>query len=97
MHAYSDNFGFELDDCQLEAEASTWRLNYDGAAGETYTLGAFKFKKYTRKVNHIVTILDGLTVADRVRKDDISVMDLMPGFTLAQVAEFIAASRGETT
>ena len=56
-------------------------------------LGKFAFKKFTRKVNHIVTILDGLTVSGRIRKDDTSVMELMPGFTLAQITEFITAAQ----
>ena len=93
LHAYSEDFGFDLDDCQLGYEPSIRRLGWDGATGETYKLGAFKFKKFTRKVNHIVTILDGLTVAARVKKDDASVMDLMSGFTLAQITEFIAAAQ----
>ncbi len=93
LYAYSEEFGFSLDDCDLEYMPSTWRLNWDGAAGETYMLGKFAFKKFTRKVNHIVTILDGLTVSGRIRKDDTSVMELMPGFTLAQITEFITAAQ----
>ena len=93
LHAYSDDFGFTLDECELEYEPSTWRLNWDGATGETYIFGAFKFKKFTRKVNHIVTILDKLTVEDRVLKDDVSVIEMMPGFTLAQITDFIAAAQ----
>ena len=53
----------------------------------------FRFPKYTRQVNHIVTVLDRWTVRGRIMKDDLSVMDLMPGFTLAQVTEFIAAAQ----
>jgi hypothetical protein len=92
LYAYSENFGFDLVDCQLEYEPSTWRLGWEGAAEETYTLGVFTFKRFNRQVNHIVAILDSLTVSDRVKKDDITVMDLMPGFTLAQVTEFISSA-----
>ena len=76
----------------MEYEPSTWRLGWEGAAEETYTLGVFTFKRFNRQVNHIVAILDSLTVSDRVKKDDITVMDLMPGFTLAQVTEFISSA-----
>ena len=93
IHAYSEEFGFSLDECKLEYEASTWRLDFDNFMDVTFTLGKFSFEKYTRKVNHIVSILDGMTVGARVQKDDLSVMDLMPGFTLAQITEFIQAAQ----
>ena len=53
----------------------------------------FRFPKYTRQVNHIVTVLDRWTVRGRIMKDDLSVMDLMGGFTLAQITEFITAAQ----
>ena len=56
-------------------------------------MGKFSFSKYTRKVNHIVSLLDSWTVEDRLKKDDISVMDLMSGFTLAQITEFIKTAQ----
>ena len=71
VHAYSDDFGFELDDCELGYDCDTWRL--DEIKGVYYTLGKFSFKKFTRKVNHIITILDKMTVADKVLKDDVSI------------------------
>ena len=87
--AYSTDIGFSLDDCKLEYEGSTWRIGYDGADGETYTLGKFSFDQYTRKVNHIVSLLDSWTVEDRIKKDDISVADRLDSFTLAQITGFI--------
>ena len=60
---------------------------------EPFEIEAFQFKTYTRQVNHIVAYLDRITVWDRVRKDDLTVMDLMPGFTLAQITEFIIAAQ----
>jgi len=92
LHAYSEDIGFELDDCALDFEASSWRAGFD-AGDLTYTLGKFSFSKYTRKVNHIVSLLDSWTVEDRLKKDDISVMDLMSGFTLAQITEFIKTAQ----
>ena len=55
----------------------------------TYTLGKFSYKKYTRYTNHIVGILDGWTVEQRILKDDISVVERLDSFTLAQITEFI--------
>ena len=92
LSAFSEDIGFELDECELEYEASTWRVNWD-ASDAYYTLGKFTFRKYTRRVNHIVSLLDKWTVEDRVRKDDVSVVDLLDAFTLAQVTEFIASAQ----
>ncbi len=93
LHAYSEDIGFSLDDCELDYEASTWRISYEGADGETYTLGKFSFEKYTRQVNHIVSLLDSWTVEDRIKKDDISVADRLDSFTLAQITEFIKTAQ----
>ena len=92
LHAYSETW-LSLEDCRLDYRPSTWRINYDGAKGETYTLGKFSFPKYTRKVNHIVSLLDKWTVWDRVKKDDVSVMTMIDSFTLAQITEFIKAAQ----
>ena len=92
LHAFSEDLGFTLDDCELEHTASAWRVDFD-ANDITYTLGKFSFPQYTRKVNHIVSLLDSWTVEDRLKKDDVSVMDLMDSFTLAQITEFIAAAQ----
>ena len=91
VHAYSEDFGFELDDCELDYECDTWRL--DEIKGVYYTLGKFSFKKFTRKVNHIITILDKMTVSDRVLKDDASVVEQMDSFTVAQIIEFISMAQ----
>ena len=89
LYAFSEDIGFSLDDCDLDYEASTWQTSYDGADGETYMLGKFSFEKYTRRVNHIVALLDGWTVEDRIKKDDTSVSDRFDTFTLAQITDFI--------
>ena len=60
---------------------------------DRFEIRSFGFRKYTRQVNHVVAYLDRITVWDRVRKDDPTVMDLMPGFTLTQITEFIAAAQ----
>ena len=91
VHAYSDDFGFKLDDCKLGYECDTCRL--DEIKGVYYTLGKFSFKKFTRKVNHIITILDKMTVSDRILKDDVSVVEQMNSFTVAQIIEFISMAQ----
>ena len=49
----------------------------------------FRFDQYTRQVNHIVTHLDKVTVAGRIKKDDVTVARWFDRFTLAQITEFI--------
>ena len=49
--------------------------------------------RWNRRANMIVAWLDKLTVYDRVKKDDPSVMDQMDAFTLAQVTEFIETAQ----
>jgi hypothetical protein len=93
LSAFSEDIGFTLDGCSLDYEASTWRINPYVEQELTYKLGKFSFDQYTRRVNHIVSLLDKWTVKERVSKDDISVMNLMDGFTLAQITEFIAAAQ----
>ena len=93
FRAFSDDFKVAFKDCDLELDPSTWRLDiWDVELGYnqyTYTLGKFSYKKYTRYTNHIVGILDGWTVEQRILKDDISVVERLDSFTLAQITEFI--------
>ena len=49
----------------------------------------FRFNKYTRYVNHIVSIFDKGTVEGRIKKDDVSVSIYLDRFTLAQITDFI--------
>ena len=58
-----------------------------------FEIKSFTFKKYTRQVNHLVTYFDRVTVWDRVRKDDMTMAELLPGFTLSQITEFIVAAQ----
>ncbi len=89
---FHDNIDITMNGCSAEIERIDWQrheINMD----DRFEIKQFGFAKYTRQVNHIVAYLDRVTVWDRVRKDDTTVMDLMPGFTLAQITEFIAAAQ----
>ena len=54
-----------------------------------FEVNNFRFKQYSRQVNHIVVHLDKGTVAGRIKKDDISAAQWFDRFTLAQITEFI--------
>ena len=90
---YSEEYSVCFTDCTLELMYLEGNLGYDAGRDSIVTLGRFTIQKYTRYSNHIVGLLDQWTISDRVRKDDLSVMDLMGGFTLAQITEFITAAQ----
>ena len=89
---YHNEITIEIDGCDTDIERIDWQRHAIDM-NDCFEVKSFGFKKYTRQVNHIVAYLDRVTVWDRVRKDDLTVMDLMPGFTLAQITEFIAAAQ----
>ena len=92
---FHNDIGFEVHvpGCRLEGECTEWVYSHELLPDETFTLGKFTFQKYTRQVNHLVTVLDRWTVYDRIKKDDVSVVPLLDAFTLAQITEFIAAAQ----
>jgi len=85
---FHNNIGFWLTDCDLEYERTQWHRHEIGK-DETFTLGNFSFRRYTRRVNHLVYLLDKWTVLERIAKDDVTVEQILPSFTLAQITEFI--------
>ena len=92
IHYYDEEFhscvGFMLDDCSLENELAG-AFGHEIASNATFELGRFTFKKFTRKVNHIVYLFDKWTIRSRIAKDDISVMELMQRYNAAQITDFL--------
>ena len=86
------NEKLEIPGCEVEAR---WRFGTapDGSRISLCDIRRFTVHSYSRLVNHVVAWLDSVTVGDRVKKDDLSVMDWMPDFTAAQVTDFIAAAQ----
>jgi predicted ThiF/HesA family dinucleotide-utilizing enzyme len=79
-----------------------WHLHYDQTDGlgasKTYTIHTFWFQSFTRKVNHIVFLLDKWTITERILQDDVAIVPLLGSFTAAQISEFIrlASEKGCT-
>lgn len=96
LHAYSDSFSLWLRHCSMEVTPSDWRYVPGMNDDLFFTLGDFTFRKYTRWTNHIVGWFDKYLIVDRIKKDDVSVADLLPGFTLAQITEFIRLATENT-
>lgn len=81
-----------LEGCEAEID----RIDFDRHAispNDRFEIRSFAFKRYTRQVNHLVAYFDRVTVWDRVRKDDLTVIEQLNRFTLAQITEFIAAAQ----
>lgn len=94
---YHETIDIYLRDCNALIERIDWR-RHEIDVNDNFEVAGFGFKTYSRQVNHIVTYLDRVTVYDRIRKDDITIEQLLPRFTLAQIAEFIkVASENDCT
>ena len=85
---YHETIDISLRDCNALIERIDWR-RHEIDVNDNFEVTGFGFKTYSRQVNHIVTYLDRVTVYDRIRKDDITIEQFLPRFTLAQIAEFI--------
>ena len=84
---------FEIKDCKVIIETVDWTYRHGISPQECFEIKTFTFKRYSRRINAVVAYLDRVTVADRVRKDDVSVMDWMQNFSLAQITEFISSAQ----
>lgn len=96
---------YDFDECNVSCERlnppplyTTWNnwgdkvLDYSNQGvdpNEFFEIRDFAFRKYTRQVNHIVGLLDKWTLYDFILKDDPSIVERLPAFTLAQVEEFL--------
>ena len=101
IHFEDENFhdciGFWLEGCELYHDRTNPHRHEIGK-DETFRLGKFTFRTYSRKVNHLVYLLDKWTMQDRILKDDVSILNLLEGFTVAQISEFIRlASENQCT
>lgn len=85
---FHNSIGFELTGCDIDYDRTTPN-RHSIERDETFTLGKFTIEKYDRRVNHIVALLDRWTVYGRILSDDVSVRNILHGFTAAQILEFI--------
>ena len=87
MDIYDSATMLSLKKCSIDYEISD---SYGDVNMDTeFILGKFSYARFDRQVNHIVYLLDKLTLYDRIEKDDQSIQILLPGYTVSQVTEFI--------
>ena len=78
-----------LTDCSLSLEGgSAEERHYLNPKGNL-KLGLFQCRKQSRASNHIIGLLDKWTVYGRILKDDVSAVEHLDSFTLAQVTELL--------
>ena len=56
---------------------------------EPFEIVEFKPWDFNRRINHLIGYLDMAVVRDKVMNDDVSVINILDNFTLAQIREFI--------
>ena len=65
----------------------------DGDKTKHLEITSLRPKTWNRRASSVVAYLDRITIFGRIKKDDISVMNQMDRFTLAQITDFIAAAQ----
>ena len=74
----------------VSAKDAPWQ---EGDKREHLMIYSLRPERWNRRANNVIAFLDRITMYDRIKKDDVSVMELMDRFTLAQVTEFIKAAQ----
>ena len=86
---FHSELGLDLVDCNIGYGINT-KFRHEITKEDTVLLGKFGFEKYTRYVNHIVSLFDRWTIKEKILNDDTSIKDMLSGFTLAQIKKFLA-------
>ncbi len=92
IYVTDEDFHNEIDVRFAECSAAVERIDWERHAinmNHRFQVQSITFDRFTPMVNHILSYLDKCTVYDRILKDDISVVQFLPTFTLAQITEFI--------
>ena len=83
---YHSEIGIRFIDCSCECDLINWPRHM---LPEKVAIKEFKVHKNSRITNHIVSLLDKWTVAQRIKNDDISVMEIIESASLAQLTYYI--------
>ena len=85
VNDYSNSRYLDINGFKVSAEET--------AEPDKLQIASIKPNAWNRRTNMVISYLDRLTVYGRIAKDDVTVMDLMDGFTLAQITEFIKTAQ----
>ena len=85
---FHNDITITLADCDAYVERIDWR-RHEIKMEDRFEIKNFAFKNYTRQTNHITAYLDRITVWERVKLDDPTVMEILDRFTLAQIMDLV--------
>lgn len=89
---YHNEIDISFQDCRAKVERIDFMrhmINMD----DRFEIKSFKVYSANRMTNHIVAYLDRVTIIGRIRKDDVTIVQQLPDFTLAQLMEFIQTAQ----
>ena len=89
---FHNHIDIQFKDCTATIDRIDW-LRHSIEMNDRFEITKFSVSRKSRYANHIVAYLDRVTAWERVRKDDTGVIDLLPGFTLAQISEFVSVAQ----
>lgn len=85
---FHNSIDIYFENCSADIIRLDWqRHNIDRT--DNFEIQSFSVNQKSRKTNHLVGYLDRVTIYGRILKDDISIVDYLDTFTLAQITEFI--------
>ncbi len=85
---YHNGIEISFEDCSARVNRKDWQ-RHSIERTDNFEIESFTVYKRTRMSNQIVSYFDKITVYGRILKDDISIIDYIESFTLAQITEFI--------
>ena len=91
---FHNDIEITLKGCQANIERIDWR-RHEIAVDDRFEITSFAFKTYSRQVNHLVAYFDRVTAFERVKQDDMSIMDAVPNFNIEQIMSLITTAQKE--
>ena len=91
MDVYYIESGVFIQDFDIRFETAEEEDEHD--YGNHLIITTIRPKQWNRRANSVIAYLDRITVRGRIAKDEVSVMDYISSFTLAQITEFIAIAQ----
>lgn len=85
---YHNEICISFEECTSDVERLDWsrhKINNE----DTFEVKYIDFKKYTKKVNHIIAYLDKCAAYAKLVKDDATIINYLADFTIAQIMELI--------
>ena len=93
---YDQDFHSYIEASFSDCDAEINRIDYHRHwidMDDRFEIKTIKVRRKSRMANHIIAYFDKVTIWGRVRNDDVSIMNFLGDFTMAQISEFIKAAQ----